>query len=259
MDLFDSHSHLDAAEFDSDRQQVLQRARAAGVTGQLVPAVDAAGWGKLREICHSDPGLHAAYGLHPLFLASHRPEHLKLLPEWIDREKPVAIGECGLDFFIAGLDAESQRRYFRQQLGIAREFALPVVIHARRAVEEVIMALRAIGGLSGVIHSYPGSEEQARQLMDMGFALGIGGPVTYERANRLRRLVSHMPLHWLLLETDSPDQPGAADRGQRNEPARLLSVMETVAALREVSVQIIARASVDNARRIFRLPAPLPD
>lgn len=255
MDLFDSHSHLDAAEFDGDREQVITRARAAGVTGQLVPAVSAEGWSKLRAICKSDPGLHAAYGLHPMYLASHLPEHLQALPEWIEREKPAAIGECGLDFFVAGLDAQAQREYFRKQLEIARDFALPVVIHARRAVEEVIATLRSVGGLQGVIHSYPGSEEQARQLMDMGFALGIGGPVTYDRANRLRRMVSRMPLQWLLLETDAPDQPGAMDRGQRNEPARLLPVAETVAALRDVAVETIARASVDNARRIFNLSA----
>jgi TatD DNase family protein len=161
------------------------------------------------------------------------------------------VGECGLDFFIPQLDPVRQRFYFRAQLEIARDCELPVVIHARRAVEEVIATVRSVGGLSGVVHSYPGSEEQARQLYELGFMLGIGGPVTYERASRLRRLVAAMPLDRLLLETDSPDQPGSLHRGQRNEPARLAEVLDVVARLRGAEPADIAQATTDNARRLF--------
>lgn len=251
--LFDSHSHLDASEFDEDREAVLRRAELAGVHEQLVPAVDHAGWPKLKAVCASHPGLFPAYGLHPMFLDRHRPEHLDALPGWIERERPRAIGECGLDFFVEGLDAQTQRDYFRGQLAIAGEFALPVIVHARRSVEEVIASLRAHPGLRGVIHSYSGSEEQARQLFDLGFAVGIGGPVTYDRAKRLRRLVSTAPLEFLLLETDSPDQPDALHRGQRNEPARLLTVLETVASLRGEDPGAIAAATQGNARRLFAI------
>jgi TatD DNase family protein len=191
--LYDSHCHLDAPEFDPDREAVLARARAAGVTAQLVPAVERAAWEKLRDLCAADPGLRPAYGLHPMYLDRHRPDHLDELADWLARERPAAVGECGLDFFVEGLDPEAQRFYFHGQLALARQHDLPLVLHARRAVDEVIAALRRIGGLRGVVHSWSGSPEQAAQLFGLGFHLGIGGPVTFERAQRLRRTVATMP------------------------------------------------------------------
>ncbi|MFT4256781.1 MAG: TatD family hydrolase [Pseudoxanthomonas sp.] len=252
--LTDSHCHLDAPEFDGDRDAVIQRARDAGVTRQVIPAVTTASWPKLREVCASADGLFSAYGLHPMYLAEHRPEHLTQLRDWIERETPVAVGECGLDFFVEGLDAQAQQDYFEGQLRLAREFDLPLIVHARRAADAVISAVRRVGGLRGVVHSYSGSEEQARQLWKQGFLLGLGGPVTYERAQRLRRLAATMPLEYLLLETDSPDQPDAQIRGQRNEPARLGVVCETIAALRGIAPGELARVTCENAVRLFKLP-----
>ena len=254
MRLIDSHSHFDAAEFDADRAEAHARARAAGVAGQVVPAVDAASWPKLRQVCRDHAGLYPAYGLHPMYLQAHRPQHLADLRTWIERERPVAIGECGLDYFVEGLDADSQQRYFDGQLALAREFELPVIVHARRAVDAVIAAIRRVGGLTGVVHSFSGSAEQAAQLHTLGFLLGIGGPVTYERANRLRKTVAAMPLEQLLLETDSPDQPGAAHRGERNEPAYLGEVLEVVAGLRGMAPDTLANATSANAQRLFGLP-----
>jgi TatD DNase family protein len=253
--LVDSHCHLDAPEFDADRQAVIERARAAGVKQQVVPAIEAAEWEQLREICsgHGD-GLFPAYGLHPMFLSRHRPEHLQRLGDWIAREKPVAVGECGLDFFVGDLDAQSQQRYFDGQLELAREFDLPLIVHARRAVDAVIASFKRVGKLRGVVHSFSGSPEQARQLWQLGFMVGIGGPVTYARANRLRGLVAEMPLESLLLETDAPDQPDAETRGQRNEPARLPFVCATIAQLRGAEVEAIAAATTANAQRLFNLP-----
>ena len=121
MQLVDSHSHLDAAEFDLDRAEVVARAHAAGVIRQVVPAVDAAGWDKLRAVCARDRGLYPAYGLHPMYLDSHRDEHLPMLREWIEREQPVAVGECGLDHFVEGLDPQRQLHYFEGQLRLARD------------------------------------------------------------------------------------------------------------------------------------------
>jgi TatD DNase family protein len=186
-----------------------------------------------------------------MYLASHRPEHIPALRHWIEKEKPNAVGECGLDFFVDDLDPEQQRFYFIEQLKLAREFELPVVVHARRAVDEVIASIRKTGALRGVIHSYSGSEEQARQLFNLGFSLGIGGPITYDRAQRLRRLVTAMPIEHLLLETDSPDQPNAGYRGQRNEPVRLLDVLKVVAELRGQPEEEIARVTAANAERLF--------
>lgn len=252
--LVDTHCHLDDAGFDGDRADVIARAQGAGVAWQVVPAIDAAGWPRLRDVCLSAPGLMAAYGLHPMLLARHRPEHLDRLREWIEREHPVAVGECGLDYFVEGLDRDAQAMYFEGQLRLAREFDLPVVVHARRAVDAVIAALRRVGGLRGVVHSFSGSDEQAARLWKLGFLLGLGGPVTYERAQRLRRLAASMPLEHLLLETDAPDQPDAAIRGQRNEPARVAVVLGCIAALRNESPDTIAAATTANAARLFGFP-----
>lgn len=255
MHLVDSHSHFDAAEFDADRGAALVRARAAGVVAQVVPAIDAASWPTLKQVCAQASGLYPAYGLHPMFIASHRPEHLDALRDWLARERPVAVGECGLDFFVEGLDPEAQHACFLGQLRLAREFDLPVIVHARRAVDAVIAAIRKVGGLRGVVHSFSGSPEQAAQLHAQGFLLGIGGPVTYPRANRLRTLVATMPIEQLLLETDSPDQPGIRHRGQRNEPAHLLDVLDEVATLRGMPREAVAAATTANAERLFGITA----
>lgn len=253
MTLVDSHCHLDAAEFDGDRSEVIARARAAGVHTQVVPAVTAASWPKLHDTCRLADGLYPAYGLHPMFLDAHRPEHLDDLRGWIERERPCAVGECGLDFFVEGLDADLQQQYFVGQLRLAREFDLPVIVHARRAVDAVIAAIKQVGGLRGVVHSFPGSPEQAAQLDKLGFLLGLGGPLTYDRAQRLQRLVAQMPLEQLLLETDAPDQPDAGIRGERNEPARLSVILETVARLRGQPAEDIAAQTTANAKRLFGL------
>lgn len=253
--LTDSHCHIDVADFDADRAAVMARARTAGVTRQVVPAIACASWPQLRAVCALHDGLFPAYGLHPMFLAEHREEHLDALVDWITRERPLAVGECGLDFFVPGLDADQQRHYFMRQLQIAREYDLPLIIHARRAVDEVIASIRRIGTLRGVVHSFSGSAQQAQQLWQLGFRIGLGGPLTYPRAQRLRRLVATMPLQQLLLETDAPDQPNCGHQGQRNEPARLLDVLRVVAQLRGESEAHIAEATSTNAERLFQFAA----
>jgi TatD DNase family protein len=251
--LIDSHAHLDAAEFDADRDAVIARARAAGVVAQVIPAIALAGFAKLRDLCAAQTALYPAYGLHPMYLAEHRPDHVDQLCTWIERERPVAVGECGLDFFVDGLDPDLQRDYFRRQLELARDFDLPLILHARKAVDEIVATIRKTGPLRGVVHSFSGSVEQAQQLWKLGFCIGIGGPVTYERARRLREIVASMPIEFLLLETDAPDQPLSGHRGERNEPARLREVAETVAALRNESLDDVATATSLNAARLFGL------
>ena len=205
----------------------------------------------MRDLCARQPGLHPAYGLHPAFLDEHEPRHLDQLATFVASERCVAIGECGLDFHVDGLDIATQRMYFLRQLELARELDLPVIVHARRAFEEVITTLQRIGGLRGVVHSFSGSVEQARRLWKLGFCIGIGGPVTYPRATRLRGIVATMPAELLLLETDSPDQPLATHRGARNEPAYLVEVLDCVAALRGETAHSIAAATTHNAERLF--------
>ncbi|MFC7521613.1 TatD family hydrolase [Xanthomonas populi] len=254
MQLVDSHCHLDASEFDHDRAAVIARAQATGVVQQVLPAITAASWPGLRAVCNQASGLYPAYGLHPIFLDQHRPEHLEQLAEWIERERPRAIGECGLDFYLDSLDAQTQRDYFDGQLQLAKRVNLPLIVHARRATEEVIARIKAMGGLRGVVHSFAGSPEQAQQLWKLDFMIGLGGPVTYPRANRLRSLAATMPLECLLLETDAPDQPDASIRGQRNEPAHLRTVLDCIAQLRGTAAERIAAQTTANARRLFGLP-----
>lgn len=254
MRLVDSHSHIDDASFAPDRAAVLARAHAVGVMAQIVPATHADGWAQLEHVCREYPGLYPAYGLHPVFLPQHQPAHLEALQQRLASGKPcVAVGEIGLDYFLDTLERQRQQEFFEAQLKLAVEFNLPVIIHARRAFDAVIATLRRFPGSRGVIHSFSGSIEQARQLCKMGFMLGIGGPLTYPRAQRLRRTVAEIPLEYLLLETDSPDQPDGQWCGQRNEPARLISVLETLAELRAESPQQIATVTSANAERLFAI------
>jgi TatD DNase family protein len=253
ISLIDSHSHFDDREFDPDRDAVLARARAAGVTRQIIPAIALSNFENVRALCAANSGLFAAYGLHPMLLAEHKPSHIDQLARWIERENPVALGECGLDFWIEGLDRYAQRDYLERQLALAKDFDLPLILHARRAFDDVAAALRRIGGLRGVVHSFSGSEEQAQQFFRLGFHLGIGGPVTYERAKRLRSIVASMPIEWLLLETDSPDQPLSGHRGERNEPAFTAEVLDIIATLRGESRESVATATTRNACALFRL------
>lgn len=256
MQLIDSHVHLDAASFDDDRDAVLARAREAGLSACVVPATHRAGWLRLENMCRADatPRLYPAFGMHPMFLSRHADDDPDALERFLERGSAVAVGECGLDFYVDDLDAERQRDFFHRQLDIAHAADLPVIVHARRAEEEVLHTVRRYRGLRGVIHSFSGSREQARQLHDLGFLIGLGGPLTHAGSHRLHRLVADIPLDQLLLETDAPDQPGAAHRGQRNEPAFMAEVLDTVARLREASTEAIAAATTANARRLFGLP-----
>lgn len=259
MGLIDSHAHLDVEAFEQDLDVVLERAASVGVTRHVVPAIDAAGWPRLRAVCSRMPArLFPAYGLHPMFLQGHDETHLDQLRGWLARERPVAVGECGLDHFVEGLDREQQSRFFDEQLRLAREFDLPVIVHSRRAVDAVTAAIRRVGGLRGIAHSFSGSLQQAEALAQQGFLLGLGGPVTYERAKRLREVAARVPLEWLALETDAPDQPDCRHRGERNEPSRLPFVAETIAELRGVTVAEVARATTANVERLLGLRAELP-
>lgn len=253
MYLIDSHCHLDDPRFDVDRDAVLQRAVDVGVDAIIIPATTAARWSRLRQLAATHPELRIALGLHPMFMREHECVHPDQLREQLASGEVVAVGECGLDYFRGREDAQSQRDLLMQQLKLAREFDLPVILHARRALDEVMQCLREVGSLRGVVHSFSGSAQQAAQLWELGFLLGVGGPVTHERARRLRSIVAMMPIEHLLLETDAPDQPGALHRGQRNEPAWLVGVLQTVATLRGEAERSVAEATSSNARRLFAL------
>ncbi len=255
--MFDSHCHLDAPEFDADRAQVLARAKAAGVHALVLPAIRAEDFIALADLCATDANLAFALGLHPICLAQHRPAHLVELANYlrsgIGNQRACAVGECGLDYFLPELDPTLQMHYFEAQLRLAREFDLPVIVHARRAHDAVIHGLRRFGITKGVVHSFAGSEVQASALFKMGIHLGIGGPVTYPRAQRLRSIVQNMPIEYLLLETDAPDQPLMGRQGARNEPAYLTEVANCIAQLRGVALAELVQLTDANSAKLFHL------
>ncbi len=256
MQLIDSHCHFDDPRFDPDRDLIYQRAQSAGVVELVVPGITRTWWPRLKRVCIAYPGLHPAYGLHPMFMEHHGPGDIAALADWLTRETAVAIGECGLDFFINGTDRVRQLELFEQQVALAQELELPLIIHARRAVEEVIAVLRRHPGTTGVLHSFSGSHQQALRLMELGFMMSFGGAVTHDRATRLQALAGSLPLEHIMLETDAPDQPDAAIHGQRNEPARLTAVLRTIARLRKESLDEIAAVTTANCRSLFRLELP---
>lgn len=251
--LIDSHCHFDEPDFDPDRGQLVQDMQAVGITDLIFPAVTAAHWPRLQTLCATSSAFHPCYGLHPIYLAEHRPEHLVKLCHWLEHASPVAIGECGLDFFLPELDTQQQEALFIAHLKLAREFELPLIIHARRSVDIIIKHIRRFPGITGVIHSFAGSQQQADTLIGLGFYLGVGGTCTYPRANRLRTILGNVPLENLLLETDSPDQPDSNWRGKRNDPTRLPVIAATLAELRNDTIAHIANITTQNAVRLFRL------
>ncbi len=253
IQLIDAHVHFDDPRFDSDRNEVYARACRAGIMGMIVPSTTAGDWSRTRQCAETYRNVYPAYGLHPYFIDQHQPAHLDTLEAWIQKERPVAVGECGLDYFLDDLDRDKQRVFFRDQLRIAKAFDLPIIIHARKAVEEVICLIKQSGHRKGMIHSYNGSLQQAEQLIELGYFLSFGGAVTWSRARKLRTLVATLPLEHLLLETDAPDQPGANHLGQRNEPAYLLEVLDTFAELRSEDKSTIAEQARQNTVELFRL------
>ncbi|MBZ0072876.1 MAG: TatD family hydrolase [Gammaproteobacteria bacterium] len=253
MELFDTHCHIDVAAFAADRTAVLARARAAGVTRILVPAVTVDGWGFLVELCRREPGLLPALGLHPVYIDQHRDADVDTLAEWVERERPVAIGEIGLDYFVAGLDRERQQHLLEAQLIVARDSGLPVVLHVRKAHDAMLATLKRIRVQGGIAHAFNGSLQQAGHYLDLGFKLGFGGMLTYERSTKLRRLAQALPPEALVLETDAPDMTVAAHHGERNSPEYLPYCLQALAAARDEPLERIAALTTRNAIEVLGL------
>ncbi len=251
--IIDSHCHIDFDEFKYDRAQVISRAAAVGVNNIIVPGVMKNTWQRIKSCCEEFSGLHPCYGLHPYFIHQHQTQDLNELKIWLDKNKALAVGECGLDFFLKNLDVDLQTFYFEQQLDIALEFNLPVIIHARKSTEAVINAIKKRHRLRGMIHSYSGSYEQAKQLIKLGFYLSFGGPITYEKSTRLHKLVKQLPLESILVETDAPDQPVVNAKNSRNEPAFITQVIQKLADLQHTSPQQVSHITAENACQLFNL------
>lgn len=253
MELIDSHCHLDVAAFDADRQAVLASAHDNGVTGIVMPGIQATGWQALQALCMDETGLYPALGLHPVFLDQHQPADLQLLEAAIAAQSPVAIGEIGLDFYIDGLDHERQQQLFESQLAIASAAGLPVILHVRKAHDQVLATLRRIPVRGGICHAFNGSLQQASQYSDLGFRLGFGGMLTFERSTRLRVLAKALPLDSIVLETDAPDMTVSQHQGERNSPEYLPYCLAALAEVRDETPEEVARATTANTREVLSL------
>jgi len=253
VEIIDTHCHLDVGEFDADRSVVIDRARSRGVAGFVVPAIDREGWEGLLCLCLSAPDLHPALGLHPVYIDRHRDSHLRDLEQWLEQERPVAVGEIGLDYWVPDLDRERQMALFEAQLGLARNADLPVLLHVRKAHDPVIAALRRTTVKGGIAHAFNGSIQQAHQYIDLGFKLGFGGMLTFERSTKLRALARALPLESLVLETDAPDMTVAAHRGERNSPEYLPDCLHAMAEVRDQDPAYVAERTTANARQLLRI------
>ncbi len=254
--LIDAHCHLDFPEFDDDRDAMFERARAAGVGHFMVPGTTRERWPGVLALGEKRDDVSISLGLHPYFMDEHREGDVEALAQALDAHPEVrALGECGIDArFEESLDA--QWALFNAQLRLAKSRQLPVVIHCVHANDKVSQRLRQLDlPAGGLIHAFAGSPDQAWKFLDLGFVVGLGGAVTYERAQRLWRAVKSLPRDGFVLETDSPDMPLCGHQGQRNEPARITRVCERVAELRGESYAAIAEQSTATAKRVFGLPA----
>ncbi len=268
----DTHCHLDAPEFASDVVGVRVAARAAGVSLCVLPAVCVANFDAVRVLAHTH-GDSYALGIHPLYTGRALESDLVQLDDALYRYRAdprlVAVGEIGMDLFVPGLDVARQTAFYRAQLKLARKHALPVIVHVRRSADVLLKGLRDISVMGGIAHAFNGSLQQARAFLDLGFKLGFGGAVTFDRALQLRRLAVELPLDALVLETDSPDIPpkwlytSAAQRqtGQiqgRNTPCELPCIASTVAGLRQMALEELAHWTTRNALQVLPRLATLP-
>lgn len=252
-EIFDSHCHLDFPEFDADRDQVIRRARAAGVVGFVVPGTTRARWDGLLGLTDRYPDLYPALGLHPWFMDEHTDANLEQLRHMASSHRPVAIGEIGLDFQLPEYDTDAQVKLLEAQLRIAAELDLPVILHVRKAHNAVLQALHDIKVPGGICHAFNGSMQQAELYMKLGFFFGFGGMLTYPNARRLHNLALELPLDHIVLETDAPSMAGANHRGERNSPEYLPEVLEKLAEIREENPSVIAEVTTGNSIRLFGL------
>lgn len=252
----DSHCHLDAAEFDLDRGAVQQAALNNGVTVQVIPAISAANFPAVTQTCRQFPGCVPAYGIHPLYVDQSQEQDLDVLRRTLECEPTtVAVGEIGLDFFVPERDEARQEWFLVEQLKIARDFQLPVLLHVRRAVDQVLKQLRRISVPGGIAHAFNGSPQQAQAFINLGFKLGFGGALTWSRASRLRQLATTLPLSAIVLETDAPDIPPAAIGHRRNSPEYLPLIAQTLAELRNIPLEDLAEIIRSNTKAVLpRLP-----
>lgn len=256
LELFDSHNHLYLDEFDADRDEVIQRAREAGVVGMVCVAENIETARLCVELAHRYPEVYAAVSLHAHKASEDSAEHYAAISELAQREEKVAaIGEIGLDYHYDHSPREAQRAVFRRYLGLAHELALPVIVHCRDAYEDCERILREEqrGPYRGVMHCYSGTAGQTHAFLDLGLHISFAGPITFKNAHKTREAAAAVPVERLLIETDAPFLAPQRVRGRRNEPAYVRDVAEKLAEVKGLSVEDVARVTARNARLLFGL------
>lgn len=246
--LIDTHCHLDAAEFDADRDNVAMLALQQGVSNIIIPAVARDNFDSVIQVCLEHQHCAYALGIHPMYVDQARLDDLETLKTYIENNNPVAVGEIGLDYFFTKSNVELQTYFFTEQLKLSKRYGLPVILHVRNAIDDVLKYLRQYQINGGIAHAFNGSFQQAEQFIALGFKLGFGGAMTYSRALKIRELASKLPLESIVLETDSPDIPpewvGAKGR---NTPLELSKIAQVLADLRQVNVAEVLDITSANA------------
>lgn len=251
MTFIDSHCHLDFPQFFDDLSAVLDSARENGVSQFIVPGVKASAWLSQIELCKQNR-LHFALGLHPYFLSEYHPSNIVLLKQLINDNACIAVGECGIDLTYP--DIKLQQSIFIEHIKVANEYKLPLIVHHRRSHHLIFECFKQVKPeCGGVIHAFSGSRQDADKYIQLGFSLGVGGVISYERAIKTRQVIQQVPLQNIILETDSPDMPLSGLQGQRNEPKNIEKVAGCLANLRSESLEKIAAQSTQNVIKLFNL------
>lgn len=253
LHLIDSHCHLDFNVFDADRDTILHNCIQTGIKNIVIPAVTVSSWKKQVDLCQSTPMLSLALGCHPMFMDEHPDDAMYLLEQAVQSYKPIAIGEVGLDYYVSKAAIPAQLNLLDAQLDIAIKYELPVILHVRKAHDEVLKLLRQKQLSGGIVHAFSGSAQQAEQYRHLNFLLGIGGALTYPRAQRLQRLFTDLPLSQIVLETDAPDMPLCGYQGQRNTPENLPIIVEKLSQLRDEPMEYIAEMTTSNCRQLLNI------
>ncbi len=251
--LIDSHIHLDDERFDFDREQLIESAQQVGISRFIVPAVTVNRFPAVLKLAKEHASVSYTLGLHPYYINEHSGTDLEFLAQSLQGSGAVGVGECGLDYYLKDLDRDRQKLIFEAQVVLAKHFDLPLILHVRGAIDEVFKVLKKHNYFKAVMHSFNGSVEQAKQIIDAGIYLGFGPAVCNPKANKLKQLIEFMPIEHMMLETDAPDQPFHDRSGKRNLPIDLLRVNEEIAAIKGLSPKVLAEQTSNNTQHLFKL------
>lgn len=251
----DSHCHLDFTAFEHNLADEIKVAHSKGVQGLVVPGVTCASWSRIAKISKKYDEVFPAFGLHPFFIKDHSPKHIDALEAVLAKGTAVAVGEFGLDYQLDSYDISAQQYYFNAQMDLAKQFKLPVILHVRKAHDDVIKYLRLNKfPYGGIVHAFSGSLPQAMMYIRLGFKLGFGGAATYDRAKKQHALLKELPLRAIVLETDAPDMPPSfVEKGQPNSPKYLPMIAQHIANIRGIDIEELAEAVLHNTVSVFGL------